>query len=167
MRSIIFTREGEHVADCGIEFTGKIKKHGRLLIGALALMMVAACDPVPVGDTTCESALACEVVQLTAKEVRRDIGKDYGGGVVLRNARALGQTLVVDASLPLSAAALKEPAGKNLIGILGKSFAKGFCEGDSGGRFFALGATVRIRGFSRDNVLVADQIVRSCGGRKR
>lgn len=132
-------------------------------LGVVLLGALAACDPVPTGDATCNSALGCELIALTAKEMRRDIGKDFGSGVVLRNARSLGQTLVVDMSLPLSGAAFKEPMGQSILKTIGKSFAGGFCEGRYSDEFFQMGNTVRVRGFSNDNQLVADQVIRSCG----
>lgn len=141
------------------------KKAYRAGLGLVIVGALAACDPVPTGDTSCKSAFACEVVELTVKELHADIGKNFGGGVVLRNARALGQTLVVDISLPLSNEAFKEPAGQQIIKDIGKYFAGGFCKGEYAREFFKLGNTVRTRGFSKDNKLVADQVIRSCGGR--
>jgi hypothetical protein len=141
------------------------KKVWRAGLGLLVIGTLAACDPVPMGDASCKSALACEVIELTAKDMRSDIGKDFGGGVVLRNAHALGQTLIVDMSLPLSSEAFQEPAGQEIIKDIGKHFAGGFCEGEYAREFFKLGNTLRTRGFSKDNKLVADQIIRSCGGR--
>lgn len=141
------------------------KKVWRAGLGLLMIGTLAACDPVPTGDTSCKSAFACEVIELTVKEMRSDFGKDFGGGVVLRNARAIGQTLVVDMSLPFSSEAFKEPAGQKIIKDIGKRFAGGFCKGEYSREFFKLGNTVRTRGFSKDNKLVADQVIRSCGGR--
>ena len=135
---------------------------GLLILGALA-----ACDPVPVGDTTCKSAFACELNVVTAKSMRADIGRDFGGGVVLRNARAVGQSLVVDLSLPFSSTAFSEPAGQRVIQNFGKNLASGFCSTAYANDFFKMGNTVRARGFSRDNKLVADQVIHSCGGKKR
>ncbi len=152
----------------GIEFMGKIKKQGRVVLAGVALLALAACDPVPVGDTSCPSPAVCEIVALTASDVRSDIGKNYGGGVVLRNARALGPALVIDVSLPLSAEAFKTPVGQRIIRDFGKNLAGGFCSaGATSDDFFKMGATLRARGFSKDSVIVADQVIRSCGGRRR
>ena len=131
--------------------------------GLLAVAALAACDPVPTGDTSCKSAYSCDIIKLTAQVIRSDIGKNYGGGVVLRNARAIGQTLVIDVTLPLSSAAFKEPIGQQVAKDLGKNIGKGFCSGRNAEKFFEAGNTLRARGFSKDNKLVADQIVRSCG----
>lgn len=142
----------------------KARTRGRRAGMAVALLaLLGACDPQPVGDTSCSSAVGCEIVALTAQEMRADIGENYGGGVVLRNASALGQTLVVDLTLPLTAAAFKEPAGAALIKGFAPEFAGGFCEGAYARDFFALGNKVRVRGFSRDSQLVADRVITSCG----
>jgi len=151
-----------------MEFKGKEKMSGaRRMRGGLiaaAFLALAACDPVPQGDTRCESALACEMVKLVAADVRTDIGKNFGGGVVLRNAQTVGQSLVMDVSLPLSQAAFSEPLGKRIASNFGRDIARGFCSGPDAQRFFDLGALLRVRGFSSDNRLVADQVIRSCRG---
>ena len=142
---------------------------GKLRFGLafLAVGALAACDPVPQGDTSCESAYACEVVGIMAKTIRADIGTDFGGGVVLRNIRALGQVLVMDVSLPFSNAALAEPAGQDFLGDFAGNLAGGFCSVKSAQKFFDSGGKLRARGFSTDNTLVADKIVVSCRGIKQ
>lgn len=135
-------------------------------IGIFMLGALAAWDPVPAGDTTCHSAATCEFIALTAKQMRSDIGENYGRGVILRDARAAGQTLVVDVSLPLPGAAFKEPVGQRAIGVFGENFAGNFCEGAFSNDFYKLGRVSRGRGFSTDNELVTDQVIRSCGRRK-
>jgi len=143
--------------------SNKSPKAWRAGAAALVFGALAACDPVPTGDTTCESPAACEIIALTAEGMRTNIGKNYGGGVVLRNARALGQTLLVDVSLPLSSAAFELPIGQRIIKDFGKNLADGFCGGEFADEFFDMGGVLRGRGFSKDNKLVADQVIRSCG----
>lgn len=133
-----------------------------LLVGALA-----ACDPQPVGDTSCRSEFGCEIIKLTAQDMKRDIGENYGGGVILRNAQALGQTLVVDLTLPLTAAAFREPVGQGLLKKFAPEFAGGFCEGEYADDFFDVGNKVRVRGFSKDSQLVADSVITSCAGQRK
>lgn len=148
-------------------FNGFKGRGWRAGMAVVLLSALAACDPAPVGDTSCVSAVGCEIVALTVKDLRGDIGENYGGGVVLRNARALGQTLVVDVTLPLSATAFKEPVGQQMIKTVGPAFAGGFCEGEYARDFFALGNKVRVRGFSTDSQLVADRVIISCGGARQ
>jgi hypothetical protein len=144
---------------------GVTKKVRRAGLGMLVLGALAACDPVPTGDTTCKSAFACEVIELTAKNLRDDIGRNFGGGVVLRNTRAIGQTLVLDVSLPFSSAVFKEPEGQRVLQEFGKNLGRGFCRSENADRFFESGSLLRGRGFSKDNKLVVDQVIRSCGRR--
>lgn len=131
---------------------------------ATGFVLLAACDPVAQGDASCDTPRACEATRIIAAELRKDIGKDFGGGVVLRNAQPLGQALVVDMTLPLTQAEFSTPKGRAVTRTFGRSFAKGFCGGASASDFFKLGATLRPRGFSRDGKLVIDQIVQSCRG---
>ncbi len=133
-------------------------------LAVLAIGALAACDPVPQGDTSCENPRACAFVSFAAKALKADVGKNFGGGVVLRNTYAVGQVLVIDTSLPLTKAQFSQPVGQQVLGTFAQAFAAGFCSEREAQSFFDEGGQVRVRGFSKDNALVADKIIRSCRG---
>ena len=144
--------------------SGKTASSVRAVFAVLALGAVAACTPQPTG--TCSNPTACAIVQGTAGFLQSDIGTDYGAGVILRDVRAVGQTLLVDVGLPLPASAFSQPLGKGVLSSFATSFASSFCKGPNAGEFFELGSDIRLRGFSNDRTLVSNQVIKSCGGKK-
>ena len=160
MRSITFTSGMSTIMS---ELTAVFARL-RIPQALLAVVVLAACDPAPQGDTGCPDPFACEIAAETARIMRSDIGKNFGGGVVLRNAHAVGQVLVLDVNLPLSKAGFATPVGQRVLRDFGKNLARGFCGEESANEFFAMGLKLRGRAFSNDNALVADQTITSCRG---
>jgi len=154
--NITFTKEMVHHS--------KAVVRARMVCGALVLGALSACAPQDTGP--CTNVEACAIVQGTAGFLKNDIGRDYGSGVTLRDTRAVGQTLLVDIGLPLPATAFGQPLGKGVLSTFAASFASSFCEGPNAGEFFAVGSDIRLRGFSNDNKIVSDQVIKSCRGAK-
>lgn len=130
---------------------------------ALSLVIAAACQPVPQGGSCEANPSACAASNFIAVEMAKDIGTDFGGGLVLRNVQAAGTDVVVDLGVPIPAAPLEAVQKRAVHELLTQAFASGFCSDPEVEEVFDLGVLFQVRSFGADDALIGVSRLTSCG----
>ncbi len=135
----------------------------RVLTAVAALAGLAACmEPTPRAEA-CRTPEACQIAQLMVAEMQSDVGRDFGGGVVMRGISAAGSLVVFDLGLPIPAAGLEEVQKRALHSVAADGFAEGFCDDPDANDVFQFGNAYQVRSFGNDGALIGASTLRSCG----
>lgn len=138
---------------------------GVLRFGVLGigLSVLAACVAPPPSEP-CAQAEACQVSQLIVQDMRRDVGRDFGGGLVLRNVEVAGSLVVMDLEIPIPARSLEEVQKRALHSVAAQGFVDGFCGDPDSEEVFMFGNAFQMRSFGNDGGLIGASTIRSCRG---
>lgn len=144
----------------------------RFAFAAVAALALAGCEPAPAPTTAsiqptpassgCENPLACDIASAVAMDMRADRGRDFGGGVVLRDARADDETLVMQLNLPLSGRTLDSGTRDQLDTVLAQTLVAEMCSDRDVRLFFDLGGNMRLQTFGTDGAVLTDSTLRNC-----
>jgi len=129
------------------------------------LAVLSACMTVP-QSRPCTTAEACLVSEIIATDMGKDIGKDFGGGVLLSNVQAAGSLVVVDIQMPLPVANLETVQKRALHEVNVQSFVAGFCRPmleEGAEDIFQFGNAFQVRTVGSDGALAGASTIESCG----
>jgi len=139
---------------------------------ALAALALTACEPAPTTTAAaqsatpvssgCSSPIACEIASGVAADMRADRGEDFGGGVVLRDARADDETIVMQLNLPVAGSTLDSATRTQLGSVLAQTMVAELCSDRDVRTFFDLGGNMRLQTFGTDGAVLTDSTLRSC-----
>jgi len=133
-------------------------------IAFAGLTLGTACMAPPPQSVPCEQAEACLMAQFVADELRADIGRDIGDGVMVRNIQAAGALVAFDLGLPIPAGSLELVQKRVVHEAASAAFVEGFCGNPRAEEVFQFGNQFQLRSFGTDGVLMGASTLRSCGG---
>lgn len=136
-----------------------------ILIAIAACLSLAACEPTgssSSNQTPGSAELARGFAAAIADGANQDVGRDLGGGVIVRGAAANGSTAQIDFGLPLPSSALVPALETQMQDIFRESFLIGLCEGPEMQVFFELGGTLVIQAFTSDGVRFTSFAINNC-----
>lgn len=140
-------------------FNTKIFRAVTALIGA-GFILSGCIQNAPA--SSCSNEAACALAAQAAAELQPEVGKDLGGGVVIRAVRAQGEVMVQDIDLPLSGASMDEATRASFGQTVAAATAEGFCRDPQLQVFFDVGASLRVRTYGTEGEQLSDNTITSC-----
>ena len=136
----------------------------RSFVALAGVTLGAACVAPPPQDLPCPQPEACLMADFMAAELQKDVGREIGEGVTVRNVQSAGALLVFDLNMPIAAAPLETVQKRIVHEVAAAAFAEGFCGNPEAEEVFQFGNQFQLRSFGTDNVPIGASTLQSCGG---